>query len=225
MKRISSLTLGVVLASTLVATDAAAQWNLARFGEASERNRVYSTYGLDPAFVGSLGYGRVVDVMHHNFQLTGDVGVVTARLDTRDFRARLGTQTSLVSWRSWRVGGSATFITRGTDNSIYRAFDFGADLTGTAGTYHHGWFAAGEFGKDKAIITHLTNSDWYRANVYPDAKDGWYLDAGGTYHYGVAGGLAFGRTEVVVRFGLLRTERFKDLTPPVYATVGLGFGF
>jgi hypothetical protein len=222
MRHISSITLGVVL-SALVARDAAAQWNVARFG--SERNRVYTTFGLDPALVTSVGYGRVVPLFNHDFQLTGDAGVVTARLDTRDFRARLGTQTSVVRWRSLHLAGSATFIARGTENSIYRAFNFGADLTGTAGLYRQRWFAAGEFGKDKAIITHLTNSEWYRTHFYPDAKDGWYLDAGGTYHYGVVSGIALGSAELVGRAGWLRTERFNDMMPPLYATVGLGFGF
>ncbi|HTJ21503.1 MAG TPA: hypothetical protein VL383_03870 [Gemmatimonadaceae bacterium] len=222
MRHISSITLGVVL-SALVARDAAAQWNVARFG--SERNRVYTTFGLDPALVTSVGYGRVVPLFNHDFQLTGDAGVVTARLDTRDFRARLGTQTSVVRWRSLHLAGSATFIARGTENSIYRAFNFGADLTGTAGLYRQRWFAAGEFGKDKAIITHLTNSEWYRTHFYPDAKDGWYLDAGGTYHYGVVSGIALGNAELVGRAGWLRTERFNDMMPPLYATVGLGFGF
>jgi hypothetical protein len=92
--------------------------------------------------------------------------------------------------------------------------------------YRHGWFAAGEFGLDRAIITHVTtHSDWYRTNFYPDAKDGWYLDAGGTFHYGVAAGFALGRAEVVGRFGLLRTEKFNELMPPLYASVGVGFGF
>jgi len=222
MRHISSITLGVVL-SALVARDAAAQWNVARFG--SERNRVYTTFGLDPALVTSVGYGRVVPLFNHDFQLTGDAGVVTARLDTRDFRARLGTQTSVVRWRSLHLAGSATFIARGTENSIYRAFNFGADLTGTAGLYRQRWFAAGEFGKDKAIITHLTNSEWYRTHFYPDAKDGWYLDAGGTYHYGVVSGIALGSAELVGRAGWLRTERFNDMMPPLYATVGLGLGF
>jgi len=222
MRHISSITLGVVL-SALAARDAAAQWNVARFG--SERNRVYTTFGLDPALVTSVGYGRVVPLFNHDFQLTGDAGVVTARLDTRDFRARLGTQTSVVRWRSLHLAGSATFIARGTENSIYRAFNFGADLTGTAGLYRQRWFMAGEFGKDKAIITHLTNSEWYRTHFYPDAKDGWYLDAGGTYHYGVVSGIALGNAELVGRAGWLRTERFNDMMPPLYASVGLGFGF
>lgn len=222
MTRASSIALGLLL-SALAAGDAAGQWNVARFG--SERNRVYTTAGLDPAAITTLGYGRVVQVSGHDFQLTGDVGIVAAGMDTRDFRTRIGTQTSLLQWRSMHLTGSATFITRGTQNSIYRGINFGADFSGTLGMYRSGWFAASELGFDKAIITHLTHTDWYRENFYPDAKDGWYLDAGGTYHYGLAGGFALGRSEIVGRVGLLRTERFKDLTTPGYVSLGVGFGF
>ena len=222
MNRISSITLGLLLAS-LVAENATAQWNGARFG--MERSHVYTMAGMDPAAVTTLGYGRVIGLRGHDVQLTGDVGLVAAGMDAHDFRARLGTQTSLVQWRSMHLTGSATFITRGTQNSIYRGLNFGADLTGTLGMYRERWFAAGEFGFDKAIITHVTHSDWYRRNYYADAKDGWYLDAGGTYHYGLAGGFALGRSEIVGRMGLLRTERFNELTSPGYVSLGVGFGF
>ena len=84
---------------------------------------------------------------------------------------------------------------------------------------------AGEFGRDKAIITHITHSDWYRQNIYPDAKDGWYLDAGGTYHYGVTSGVAIGRTELALRAGWRQTEDFNDVLPPIYASLGVGFRF
>jgi hypothetical protein len=223
MSRTSGVVLGALLLSGLVARDAAAQWNVARLGE--QANRVYATFGLDPAFVGTTGYGRVIRLYGHAFQLTGDLGLATAQLDTRDFRARVGAQTSLLRWRSLHLVGSATFITRGTQNQVYKALDFGADFTGTLGLYRRGWFVAGEFGKDKAIITHVTNSDWYKRYYYPDAKDGWYLDAGGTFHYGLAAGLALGAVEVAGRFGWLRTETWDQMTPPYYATVGLGIGF
>lgn len=222
MIRATSIALGILLPA-IVAADAAAQWNVARFE--TERSRVYTTFGLDPAWIGSVGYGRVIGLGGHDFQLTGDLGVVSAGLDARDFRARIGTQTSLFKWRSMHLTGSATFITRGTDNSIYRALNFGADLTGSLGVYRHRWFGAGEFGFDKAIITHVSHTDWYRENFYPDAKNGWYLDTGGTYHYGLAGGYSLGRTEIVGRVGLLRTERFKPLTTPGYVSLGVGFGF
>jgi hypothetical protein len=207
----------------LTPRDAAGQWNAARLGE--RPNRMYTTFGLDPAFLPTVGYARTVRLFGHPFQLAGDVGVVAAEWDTRDFRARVDVFTSLVHWRSLHLTGSAAFITRGTDNSIYRGLNFGSDLTGTLGLYRPGWFVAGELGFDKAIVTHVTHSDWYRRYFYPDARDGWYLTGGGTFHYGATAGLGLGPIELVARYGWRRTERWGDLTPPMYATLGIGMGF
>ena len=91
--------------------------------------------------------------------------------------------------------------------------------------YRAGWFAAAEFGFDKAIITHVTHSEWYRTYFYQNARDGWYLDAGGTYHYGFIAGVAIGRIELLGRFGFRRTEELNDLLPPLYAGTGLGYVF
>ncbi|MGH7468661.1 MAG: hypothetical protein ACRENP_11945 [Longimicrobiales bacterium] len=221
MKAIN-ITIGLLL-SAVVCNNAAAQWNVARYD--AGQNRVFTTIGLDPALVTSVGYARVLPVLGHNFQLAADAGVVAAGVDTRDFRTRVDLQSSILQWRSLRLVGSATFITRGTENSIYRGLNFGADFTGIAGVYRSRWFAAGQFGKDKAIITHIKHTDWYRNNYYPDAKDGWYLDAGGTFHYGLVSGFSIGKAELVGRAGFLRTEDFHNLTPPMYASLGLGFSF
>lgn len=222
MNRMKSIYVAALL-SALITPALFGQWNIARFD--AQPNRVYTTFGLDPAFVGSIGYGRVLPVMSHNFQLTADAGVATAHVDTRDFRARLGTQTSVAQWRSLHLAGSATFISRGTQNSIYSGFNFGADVSGAIGVYRPRWFAAGEVGKDKAIITHITNSGYYRSTYYPGARDGWYLDAGGTIHHGVAAGVAIGKTELITRFGWQKTEDYNSLLPPMYGTVGLGLAF
>ena len=207
----------------LVGTQAEAQWNVARFGERS--NIVYSSYGLDPAMVLTAGYGRVVPIFGHRFQFVVDGGMVMARADANDFRARVGVRTALLSWRSLALTGNMAFVTRGTENSIYRGLNFGSEFALTAGVYRRGWFVASEFGRDKDIITHLTHSDWYRRYYYPQAKDGWYLNAGGTYSYGLTAGVALGRTEVVVRAGRLVTEKFDQMLPPMYASLGIGVGF
>lgn len=222
MNRFSHVIVMVIL-SAFAAGDATAQWNVARFEPGAQR--VYTTLGLDPAVVTSIGYGGVASLRGHAFQLGGEVGVAAAHMDARDFRVRLGAQTSVARWRSLHLAGSITAIARGTENSIYRGFNFGADVTGTLGVYRSRWFAAAEAGKDKAIITHITHTDWYRTYFYPDAKDGWYLDAGGTFHYGLTSGITLGRVEVVGRFGWLKTEDFNDIMPPMYASVGVGLAF
>ena len=223
MKHIARIFGMVLIATAAAAADASAQWNVARFE--SGRNRIYGSAGVDPALVTTLGYGRVFTIFGRDVQATADVGVAGARAETGDFRARLGVQSSVLRWRAVQLTGTATFITRGTENTVYRGINFGADITGAVGVYRPGWFAAGEFGKDKAIITHVTHTDWYRDNHYSDAKDGWYLDAGGRYHYGAAAGLTLGSAELVGRAGWNRTEDFKDLPFPIYATLSLGFGF
>jgi hypothetical protein len=112
-----------------------------------------------------VGYGRVASLFGHRLQLAGGVGIA-AEMDTRDFRARLQVLTSIVRWRSLYLTGSTALIARGTDNSIYRGYNFGTDLTGALGVYRSGWFFAAQFGLDKAVITHVTHSDWYRTYSY-----------------------------------------------------------
>jgi hypothetical protein len=221
MIRISRIIAAVGL-TALVASEAGAQWNVARFGTTGKT--VYTTFGLDPALVTSVGLASVGTLMDHEFQLTGEVGIVTAKVDVRDFRTRLGLRTSLLRWRSVNLTGGAMAVARGTDNSVYRGINFGADVSAALGVYRQRWFAAGDAGIDKAIITHVTHSDWYRQNFYADAKDGWYLDAGGTYRYGLVGGVTVRRAEVMTRLGFLKTERYNKLMPPAYASVGVGFG-
>ena len=206
-----------------VARDVAAQWNVERFRTSG--NQVYTTFGLEPAFVTSVGYGRNVEVFGRPWQIGAEAGLAAYDFDIQDFRARLQARGTLLGWRSVRLVGSAAFITRGTENQIYRALNFGSDFTGALGVYKPRWFVTGEFGFDKAIITYLTHSDWYREHYYPDAKDGWYLNAGGTFHYGLTGGMAIGRTELTARIGQQRTEDFNALTPPLYVSLGVGFGF
>lgn len=212
-----------LVASMLLAAKAEAQWNVARFGAAP--NRLYTALGFDPAMVTTVGYGRTVPFLGRRLQLSGDAGVGAAGLDLSDFRVRLQAHGSIVHWRSLHFTGSATFITRGTGNSIYRGLNFGSDFTGTVGIYRPRWFAAAEAGFDKAVITHITHTDWYRRHIFPDAKDGWYLNAGGTFRYGVISGITLGRFEVAVRFGGQQTEGFRELSSPLYVSLGVGVGF
>ncbi len=220
----SSLKLALCLVlSTFTVGELSAQWNVARMD--GPRNFAYASVGFDPALIASAGYVRTVPVFGHAFELGGEAGVVAAGWDARDFRARAQVRTSLLRLGVFRIVGSAAFVARGTENTLHRAFNFGSDFTGNAGLYTSRWFLAGEFGFDKAIITHLTHSDWYRRNVYADAKDGWYLTGGGTFHYGVTGGIALGPAEIALRAGWLRTERLNELVGPGYASGTVGFRF
>ena len=216
------LAFGLVL-STLTVGELSAQWNIGRTD--GPRNFAYASFGVDPALIASVGYVRTVPVFGHGVEMGGEAGIVAAGWDARDFRARVQLRSSLLHLGLFRIVGSAAFVVRGTDNALHSAFNFGSDFTGNAGLYARGWFLAGEFGFDKAIITHITHSEWYRRNVFAGAKDGWYLTGGGTYHYGAAAGVSIGRAEIAVRAGWLLTEDFNQLPTPMYTSATVGFRF
>ncbi|MBL0178680.1 MAG: hypothetical protein IPP98_06065 [Gemmatimonadetes bacterium] len=203
--------------------DLAAQWNLARLqpGDA----QLHLTMAIDPAVITSLGYGRFTSLLGATARFGVEAGVVAGDAELRDFRVRLSGDVQLMQRGAFRLVASATFITRGTRNTSFRAVNFGSDIGATAGVYRRGWFVAGEIGFDKAIITHLTHTQEYRDQYYADARDGWYLNNGGTGRLGLMTGTSLGAAELMLRAGVGRTQGGEPLTAPAYLTVGVGFGF
>jgi hypothetical protein len=128
--------------------------------------------------------------------------------------------------RSWLdVSTQLAAEVEGTANSIHRATAVKSDLVLLAGHYARSWFVAAEAGYDRAWLTHVKNTDWYRTYFYADARDGWYGGTEGTLRAGLRGGLRFGRIEVVARAGVNRTETLRELDVPFYATLGAGCRF
>jgi hypothetical protein len=205
-----------------IASSASAQWNVARFD--STKVWTYATFGLDPAFVATVGVSGVIGG-RARVQLGAEFGSVVAAFDMRDWRARAIGRTTVAHLGWFRVTGEEAVIARGTSNSIYSAVNVGASTAFTAGAYQRRWFFAAEAGFDKAIATRVTNSEWYREWYYADAKNGWYVSPGGTFHAGLIGGVNIGRLELVARAGQLRTEQLNAMNPPMYGTLGVGLGW
>ena len=220
MKRFSIIILAALLGA---ASPVRAQWNVALF-ERGE-GRTYVALGLDPAIVGTLGITKAASLLTRTFQVGGELSLAAGKRDAMDSRVRLALKAPILNWKSVFLTGAATAVARSTENRIYKAVNFGADLTAGLGVYRARWFAAAEWGRDEAIITHLENSQWYRDHVYPDAKDGWYLDAGGTVRLGLSTGVSIGRTELSLRVGKQGTEHHNDTVLPAYATLGIGRAF
>jgi hypothetical protein len=219
-QRFSLMTVAVVSLIAINAPIAAAQWNVAR--NDSSRTLVYGSYGLDPSFVATLGVARSVSSLGGT-QFAADAGFGVAETDTKDFRGRIGARVPAIRLGALRLVGDGAVIVRGTSNAIYRSVGFGASTSATLGIYRPRWFAGAEAGFDKSVVFHITHSDWYKSYFYSEAKDGWYGPGGGTYRFGLTGGIVIRSAELMTRTGLLRTERFNDVTPPLYLSIGAGF--
>lgn len=111
------------------------------------------------------------------------------------------------------------------ENEYVKIASFGSEFSAMIGYYKPRWFAAGEFGFDKAIATHIKNSDIMK-EMYPGSQDGWYVPTGGNFIYGVTGGYSFKYFDVYLEIGKTITQDFKT-TPavPLYAEVGVNLRF
>ena len=187
---------------------------------------IYTSFGLDPAFVAVLGYAR----NFHNNTLNRDIIFFTEiaspiKLDLYDYRYKLGGQACIYSFHKLDFSGMFTFITRGTKNSIHNAISFGMDITFLLGYYRNRWFAAGEFGYDGAIFTYINHSDWYKTYFYSDAKDGWYRNTASNFHYGFRTGFSLSRIEITLRAGVQKSKSIIDPLVPFFGVLGLTYCF
>src|SRR5690606_28578105 len=93
-----------------------------------------------------------------------------------------------INWfekNNFRANTKIQGVFRRYGNDFVRLLNFGSDMSATIGYYKPKWFAAGEFGFDKAIVTHFLHSDMYKNN-FSEAIDGWYEPStGGNFYYGL----------------------------------------
>ena len=151
--------------------------------------------GLQSGMVTSLGYaaGLRVDAIDRTLMPFAQATLLVAKPDLHDYAFRAGSQVSLVTVGWFDLSTQLAFEVAGTENSIYRGTALRTDLVLLAGHYGRRWFAVGEAGYDRAWLTYIKNSDWYRTNFYSDARDGWYSGTGGMLHAGAKGGVTIGR--------------------------------
>jgi len=183
--------------------------------------------GLQAAVVTSVGYaaGLRVPAIHRTVMPFAQATLLPAHADLGDYGARGGAQVSLLDLGWLDISTQLAVEVEGTDNVTHRATALRSDVVLLIGHYARAWFVAGEGGFDRAWLTYIKNSDWYRSNVYAGARDGWYGGTAGTLHGGAKAGFRLGSVEVVARAGVNKTETLTDLALPFYAMVGANYRF
>jgi hypothetical protein len=188
-------------------------------------NMVNVRVGADYAFVVGVGYSRGLAVGGRTLLLSGSLTAPWADADLGDYDVRIGATLDLVGRSRWGLVGGLGSSLRGTTNELGRLRSVAVDGVLVGGHWSPRWFATVEGGYDGAIATHLDHSDHYRSTHYADARDGWYGDAGSNLRLGVAGGVSFGRYDLVLRAGQARDREGHPQLLPAYATLDLNVRF
>lgn len=190
-----------------------------------QRNVIQFNFGYDFGVTAQLGYSRSFTIIKpvllgfdYSFPMGSDV------ID--DFKVRLGGQVEIVEIGGFSATVKILSSLRRYQNELVRIVSFGSDFAAVAGYYKPTWYAAGEFGFDKSITSHLKHSDIMRT-YFPRIKDGWYIPTGGHYYYGVQAGKTIGDGfDVSLRLGATNAQgNDEDAALPFYVQLGLGMRF
>lgn len=179
--------------------------------------------GWDYSFVYGLSYGYHLKTKIPII-LESSISFASGEVIFDDFKTKIGGQLNLYQIENFRFNASLHGIYRRYGNPLVTLQNFGADAGIVTGLYKPKWFIAGEFGFDKAIVTHFKHSDIYK-KVYPDVKNGWYEPTtGGNFNFGIQGGYSFRRNDITLRAGKVMNEDFKS-TPLIPFYVQLGYNY
>jgi hypothetical protein len=198
--------------------------NWRSFGE-DQRNVIQFGVGYDFGATAQLGYSRsfswirpVIVGLDYSFPMGSDL--------TDDFKVKLGGQIELVEIGGFSATINISSVFRRYQTELVSIASFGSDFAALAGYYKPTWYAAGEFGFDKSITSHLKHSDIMKAN-FPGIKDGWYLPSGGHYYYGIQAGKTIGESfDLSLRLGATYAQgNDENAVLPYYLQLGLGMRF
>lgn len=214
-----------VLLALLATAAHADELNLRTMADGATPNRVFVSTGAEYGFVAGLGYTRIVPVLDRHIAVSGDVTLPWAGFDLSDYRVRARALVPIVRAKHFQLAGAVASSLRGNRSPIATMTDVGLDASLVGGFYARRWFVALEGGADFALSTHITHSDGYRMDSYPDAKDGWYSDPGANIRGGVQAGLAFDRYDVTLRVGQVRDSTGEAPLLPFYGTLSVAAGW
>lgn len=190
-----------------------------------QQNIMQLNLGYDFGVTAQAGYGRKFDFIRP--VVVGlDFSLPMGNVLLDDFKLRLGAQVEVVEIGAFSASVKILSNFRRFENEMVRIVSFGSEFGAVAGYYTESWSAAGEFGFDKSIVSHLKHSDIMR-EFFPAIRDGWYIPSGGNFYYGVQGSKTIGESlDITLRVGATKGQpKDEDAVLPYYLQLGLGFRF
>jgi hypothetical protein len=211
MKILYHIILTAVLVSLFNISSAQINWKSL---ESKQKHIINLNIGLDNATSIGIGYGYKTSTrmfkttMPMIFNVEYSMPVGKDLFD--DLKTKIGGQINVIRANNFYATAKVYGVIRRYENDFTRMMNFGSELSGVFGFYKNKWYAAGEFGFDKAITTHIKHSKLMK-EYNPDVQSGWYIPTGGNFIYNLQGGYSFKRNDVYAKVGRSISQDFKTL--------------
>lgn len=193
--------------------------------KSGDRHMINVNAGYDYGLVFGAGYGYQIHVLVPAV-LQVEYSFPSGKNIIDDFKSKIGIRIRFLRVNNFQFAGNIQGVYRRNQNDFVRIQNFGSDLSAHIGYYRRHWLVAGEIGFDKAIITHLKHSNYYK-EIYPEVEDGWFgPPTGGNFRYGLVGGVSMGQHDITIKAGRMLVQDFRSKpTIPLYGQLGYNFRF
>ena len=223
MNKINKILSLVVLQLLFVKIDLNAQSPIL---SSSHKQVIYTSFGIDPALVTTLGYARRINTNSFVKEMLLSTEIsIPIQFDFNDYRLKLGGQMNLFEYGKLYGWGILSLIDRNTRNSIHQANSLGIEITLLSGLHGKHYFLLGELGYDKSFFTHIKHNDWYKEYYYSDAKDGWYRNSAHHFNLGINAGFSLSKFVIMLRTGIQKSKSIIDPLVPFYGIISLNYRF
>ena len=223
MKKISILIITVLfIMNSSLTYSQTINWNNLK---QTDKNILNVNAGAEYGLTFGAGYGYHLK-SKFPIILNAEYSFPSGRNLTDDFKTKVGGSIDLYHLNDFHFIARVQGVFRRYQNPYANLLNFGSDMSGIVGYYRSKWFVAGEFGFDKAIVTHFKHTEEYKKN-FPGVKDGWYEPStGGNFYYGIQTGYSFRKNDLYLKFGKIVEQDFSsDPLLPFYFQVGYNFRF
>jgi len=191
-----------------------------------KKNIIQTSIGLNLAVIGNIEYGRVLKFKEKLYVVSANITMPMGEKMFDDGKVAINISGNTINYGNWKVPIHLGFFSTFTSNKMSSISTLGTQISINPGYYKKSWFIASEITYDKFIFSYIENSDFYREVYFSEAKDGWYKNSGGNFHFGVIGGKTFtNNNELNFKIGIISTEKFNTPLVPYYAVVGYKFVF
>ncbi|REG99465.1 hypothetical protein [Flavobacterium aquicola] len=183
------------------------------------RHLVNLQLGIDYGVIYGLGYSYHLK-SKLPLLLNAEFSIPSGNKFFDDFKTKIGAHAKLFKMNNIAVSLNINGIFRRYENTLVSLSNFGGSGNIIIGYYSPKWYVNGEFGFDRAIVTHFEHKDVYKSN-FPDVKDGWYETTGGNVQFGMQIGYSFDQSDIYLKGGKTIAQDFKTSpTIPIYIQLG-----
>jgi len=188
-----------------------------------KKNIIQTSFGLNMAVIGDIEYSRVLKFKEKTFLISANITLPMGKDFFDDRRFAINISANSFKHKNWELPIHFGVFSTFTSNKMSVISTIGTKIAINPGFYKKSWFIASEITYDKFILSYIKNSDYYKETYFLQAKDAWYKNSGGNFHFGIMGGKTIKNSELNLRIGIITTENFNSILVPYYALIGYKF--